>query len=103
MSDLKAKLLSLKAELSTRVEKIDADLSHRQTSHKFSEQSVDQHNDGVLYSLKSEAEEELEQINNALLKMERNLYGKCEICHDDISQERLEALPFTAYCKGCAV
>ena len=63
MSDLKEKLLSLKTELSTRVEKIEADLSHRQTSHKFSEQSVDQQNDGVLYNLKSEAEEELEQID----------------------------------------
>ena len=103
MSDLKEKLLSLKAELSTRVEKINSDLSHRQTSHKFSEQSVDQHNDGVLYNLKSEAEEELEQIENALLKLERNLYGKCEACHDDISQERLEALPFTTYCKKCAI
>tara|TARA_R110002074_G_scaffold153276_7_gene308085 strand:- start:2069 stop:2380 length:312 start_codon:yes stop_codon:yes gene_type:complete len=103
MSNFKKKLLTLKTELNTRVEKIDADLSHRKTSHKFSEQSVDQQNDGVLYNLKSEAEEELEQIEHALLKIERDLYGKCETCHDDISEERLEALPFTVYCKSCAV
>lgn len=103
MSDLKVKLLSLKTELSVRVEKIDADLAHRQTSHKFSEQSVDQHNDGVLYNLKNEAEKELEQIEHALLKIERKLYGKCETCHNAISAERLEALPFTAHCKSCAV
>ena len=103
MSDLKEKLLSLKAELSSRVEKIDADLSQRKTSHKFSEQSVDQQNDGVLYNLKSEAEEELEQIENALLKIERKLYGKCETCHSEISNERLEALPFTTFCKNCAI
>jgi RNA polymerase-binding transcription factor DksA len=103
MSNIKEKLLSLQAELSLRVEKINADLSHRQTSHKFSEQSVDQQNDGVLYNLKSEAEEELEQIDHALLKLERNVYGKCETCHDEIANERLEALPFTAYCKNCAV
>jgi RNA polymerase-binding transcription factor DksA len=103
MSDLKEKLLSLKAELSTRIEKINTDLTHRQTSHKFSEQSVEQQNDGVLYNLKSEAEEELEQIEHALKKFERNLYGKCETCHDDISNERLVALPFTAYCKNCAI
>tara|TARA_R110002167_G_scaffold76592_2_gene213292 strand:- start:200 stop:559 length:360 start_codon:yes stop_codon:yes gene_type:complete len=103
MSDLKQKLLSLKAELSTRIEKIDADLSHRNTSHKFSEQSVDRQNDGVLFNLKNEAEEELEQIDNALLKLERDLYGKCETCHSDISNERLEALPFTTYCKNCAI
>lgn len=103
MSDQKEKLLSLKAELSNRVEKIDADLAHRETSHKFSEQSVDQQNDGVLYNLKSEAEEELELIEHALLKLERNLYGKCEKCHEQISSERLEALPFAAHCKNCAV
>jgi len=103
MSDLKEKLLSLKAEFSTRVEKIDADLSSRKTSHNFSEQSVDQQNDGVLYNLKNEAEEELELIEHALLKIERNLYGKCETCHEEIGNERLEALPFTAYCKTCAV
>lgn len=103
MKDLKEKLLSLKAELSTRVEKIDTDLTHRKTSHKFSEQSVDQQNDGVLYNLKIEAEEELEQIDNALLKIERNLYGKCETCHSEISNERLEALPFTTFCKNCAI
>tara|TARA_R110001599_G_C12242082_1_gene658897 strand:+ start:41 stop:349 length:309 start_codon:yes stop_codon:yes gene_type:complete len=101
--DLKEKLISLKTELSARVEKIDTDLSDRKTSHKFSEQSVDQQNDGVLYSLKSEAEEELEQIENALLKIERNLYGKCETCHSEISNERLEALPFTTFCKSCAI
>lgn len=103
MSDVKEKLLSLKAELSNRVEKIDADLHHRQTSHKFSEQVVDQQNDDVLYNLKNEAEEELELIEHALLKLDRNLYGKCETCHDEISSARLEALPFTAYCKNCAV
>lgn len=103
MSDLKERLLSLKAELSTRIEKIDADLSHRKTSQKFSEQSVDQQNDGVLYNLKSEAEQELEQIENALFKIERKRYGKCESCHGEISSERLEALPFTTFCKSCAV
>lgn len=103
MPNTKEKLLTLKAELATRVEKIDADLAQRKTSHKFSEQSVDQQNDGVLYNLKSEAEEELEQINHALLKIERDVYGACESCHQDISDERLEALPFTAYCKRCAV
>ncbi len=103
MSDIKEKLLSLKQELETRIEKIDADLSHRQTSHKFPEQSVDQQNDGVLYNLKNEAQEELEQIEHALLKIQRNIYGKCETCHESISHERLTALPFTAYCKNCAI
>jgi RNA polymerase-binding transcription factor DksA len=98
----KDRLLSLQAELKQRIEKIAADLSHRHTSPKFSEQVVDRQNDDVLYNLKAEAEAELVQIEKALLKLERNLYGQCETCHEAISAERLAALPFTAFCKRCA-
>lgn len=102
MSATKEQLLNLQTELKQRVEKISADLSHRQTSHKFSEQVVDRQNDDVLLNLKAEAEDELVQIEKALLKLERNAYGQCEKCQQAISAERLAALPFTAYCKDCA-
>jgi RNA polymerase-binding transcription factor len=103
MSKIKQKLLSLQEELNSRVSKIEKDLHSRKTSQKFSEQSVDRQNDDVLLNLKNEAEEELEQINNALLKLERNIYGKCEKCHEEISKERINVLPFTPYCKNCAI
>ena len=103
MTDRKEKLLALQEELSLRISKIDQDLHSRKTSAKFSEQVVDRQNDDVLLNLKSEAEEELEQIGHALLKMERELYGACEKCHEDICPERLEALPFAALCTNCAV
>lgn len=102
LSNQQAKLTSLQEELQKRIEKITLDLSQRQTSHKFSEQVVDRHNDDVLYNLKAEAESELAQIEKALLKIERNLYGQCEKCHQAISADRLASLPFTAYCKNCA-
>jgi len=103
MSEIKQKLLTLQTELKQRVEQISADLSHRQTSPKFSEQVVDRQNDDVLLNLKAEAEEELAQIEKALQKIARNSYGQCETCQQAISEERLTALPFTAYCKHCAV
>ena len=103
MSEIKQKLLTLQTELKQRVEQISADLSHRQTSPKFSEQVVDRQNDDVLLNLKAEAEEELAQIEKALLKLERDVYGQCEKCNQAISTERLAALPYTAYCKQCAV
>lgn len=103
MTDRKEKLLALQEELSLRVKKIDKDIHSRRTSAKFSEQVVDRQNDDVLLNLKSEAEEELVQIEHALLKMSRDLYGACEKCHEDISAERLDALPFATHCKLCAV
>lgn len=98
----KARLLDLQTELEQRIEKITQDLSHRHTSQKFSEQVVERHNDDVLYNLKAEAEAELALIDKALLKLERNLYGQCEKCHQAISAERLAALPYTDCCKNCA-
>lgn len=106
MTDVKhfeEKLNALKEELATRVEKIEADLHSRKTSAKFSEQVVEHQNDDVLLNLKDEAEQELAQIDRALLKIERDLFGSCEKCHEDISDERLEAVPFAETCKNCAV
>jgi RNA polymerase-binding transcription factor DksA len=95
------KLLTLKEELSIRVAKINNDLHDRKTSGKFSDQIVERQNDDVLLNLKSEAEQELEQINHALIKLENSVYGICEKCHGDISLERLDAIPFAANCKDC--
>jgi RNA polymerase-binding transcription factor DksA len=101
MSDRKEKLQTLKEELSVRVDKIDQELNHRNSSSKFSDQVVNRQNDDVLRNLKDEAQQELEQINNALIKVENKVYGKCEKCHEDISPQRLDAIPFAAYCKDC--
>jgi RNA polymerase-binding transcription factor DksA len=103
MSDVKQNLLSLQQELNARVAGIEADLHSRHTSSKFSDQVVDRQNDDVLQNLKSEAEDELTQIEHALLKIERGLYGHCDTCHEKIAQERIEAVPFTPYCKNCAL
>lgn len=95
------KMLTLKNELSDRIAKIDTELHNRSTSGKFSEQVVDRQNDDVLLNLKSEAEQELEQINHALIKIENSVYGICEKCHGKISPERLDAIPFAANCRDC--
>ena len=103
MHNNKQQLLVLQKEFSNRIAKIDKDLHSRLSSAKFSEQVVDHQNDDVLLNLKNEALQELAQINHALLKIERDVYGTCEKCHSVISTERLDAIPFTAYCKNCAL
>jgi DnaK suppressor protein len=42
--------------------------------------------------------ETLEEVVHALDKLENGTYGKCEVCGDDISPARLEAMPATRYC-----
>ncbi|MCD6578740.1 TraR/DksA family transcriptional regulator [bacterium] len=43
----------------------------------------------------------LEQVNDALLKIENNTYGTCEKCGKKISRKRLEAKPWARYCVKC--
>ncbi len=44
----------------------------------------------------------LEQINEALGRIERGEYGVCQQCAAKISEERLKALPYAPLCVTCA-
>jgi len=44
----------------------------------------------------------LEEIEDALARIEHGTFGLCENCHQAISRERLEAVPYTRYCIRCA-
>jgi RNA polymerase-binding transcription factor DksA len=44
------------------------------------------------------AESELLEVEAALERIEAGGYGICEVCHQPIPEERLEALPATRYC-----
>ncbi|MGB3988188.1 MAG: TraR/DksA C4-type zinc finger protein [Minisyncoccales bacterium] len=46
-------------------------------------------------------ETKLQNINAALEKIKRGNYGKCEVCGNDISEERLGLIPETKTCGKC--
>ena len=43
----------------------------------------------------------LQQVNNALERMEHDQYGICQRCGKAINPERLEAFPYVSYCIDC--
>jgi DnaK suppressor protein len=45
--------------------------------------------------------ETLTRINEALGRLEENTYGRCNECGEEISPQRLRALPFAIRCKDC--
>jgi DnaK suppressor protein len=53
-------------------------------------------------SLVENEEQVLGEIDDALLRIERGSYGKCEECQAAIARARLQALPYTRYCVKCA-
>ena len=44
----------------------------------------------------------LEQVSQALVRLQNGTYGRCEDCENPIGEERLEAIPYTRYCIHCA-
>lgn len=53
------------------------------------------------FALRERAEIEIDQVNNALSRLEDGTYGTCERCGAEIPMERLEALPSTTTCIKC--
>ena len=47
-------------------------------------------------------EQLLEQVEEALQRIEDGVFGKCQDCDRPISHERLEAIPYAAQCIQCA-
>jgi DnaK suppressor protein len=47
-------------------------------------------------------ERELSETDAALGRLERDQYGRCEVCGGAIGRQRLLALPLARYCLDCA-
>lgn len=67
----------------------DADLSAIDLSEDISLKQLSTHRDI------------LKKIEEALRKLEEGTYGTCEMCGDEIAEERLKILPFAIYCREC--
>jgi len=44
---------------------------------------------------------EIKQIDDALEKMHKGVYGICTSCEETIETKRLKAMPFVKYCLDC--
>lgn len=53
-------------------------------------------------ALRERYEQRLEQIEKALGRLDSGQYGTCEQCGGQIEAERLDAVPYTTLCIGCA-
>lgn len=57
--------------------------------------------DDIEFALIQMKAETLQKIEAALVRLEEGAYGDCSECGDEISQQRLRALPFALRCKDC--
>jgi DnaK suppressor protein len=52
--------------------------------------------------LDSQAAAELDQVNQALARLDAGEYGECKSCGEPIAEARLKALPYVTLCIQCA-
>lgn len=100
----KQKLLDLRDEYNRKIGAIDADVHHKNepVEKDFAEQATQRENDDVLHALNEDAKIIVGQINSALHRIESGDYGICTECGAEISEGRLDIVPYAALCIKCA-
>lgn len=55
-----------------------------------------------LGGLSEDERDELAEIHAALERIERGIYGRCDVCFADITLDRLDGNPVERMCSACA-
>jgi RNA polymerase-binding protein DksA len=105
------RLLDEKGRLEELIEDARIELEEARQTESSAERSPDPGN-AEAGSMKFEYEKELSmqqnsidllhKVENALARIERDEYGQCESCGNDIPTARLDALPYATLCVDCA-
>lgn len=88
-------------ELGIRLETIEQELdSHHDPD--WEELAVQREGDEVLEATGRAGKAELPLIMAALKRIAAGTYGDCVRCGAEIAEARLDALPWTPFCRNCA-
>jgi DnaK suppressor protein len=110
IEDLRKSLLERRAELERDLEHMDAELKDLSIEQDDERGGVGNHfaDDGSslgeqerIAAMRDDFREQIQMIDEAIVRMDEGTYGTCQRCGQPIAQERLEALPFAAYCITC--
>ena len=102
MSDtLKAQFTERIVALQKRIESIHQDFAGGRNAD-WAEQARERENDEVLNALESEAKVEIQQLSNAITRIDAGSYGICQTCGEEIAEKRLVVQPAAIKCINCA-
>lgn len=90
-------------EVKGKIRDVRAEGTHSKLNEVFdagesSETDIQEDIEFALIQMKAET---LNRINEALARLEEGAYGNCFECGEEISEQRLRALPFAVRCKDC--
>lgn len=100
LTNRKRHLLERRSELLERLRKLDDwldDPADPNVEERATERELDE-----VFELQGRAgQDEIAAIDAALKRIENNVYGQCLNCGEDISDERLDAVPYATHCRDC--
>lgn len=104
LQDARRRLLDRREELRSREMRANAGLRAQPdlSTDDFADDAKERERNGILSALSRTTDAELQQVENALLRLEEGRYTTCAICGEDIDEQRLEAVPYTDRCIRCA-
>jgi RNA polymerase-binding protein DksA len=110
IESIREDLLARKTRIEREIESLESDMAELgddfesdgggQSNH-MAEGSASATEQERLLTLAGDLRGMLNQINEALERIEDGTYGICQRCGKQINPERLEAFPYVAYCIDC--
>ena len=99
--DKTSRLTARLAVLQARLDVIGRELVGHDTKD-WGDLALERESDEVLEELGLSGHQEIRMIKAALARIDSGNFGICTKCGNDISAERLNAVPFTPFCRSCA-
>lgn len=69
---------------------------------ELTEKATNEYLAAGLSQLDEQDKKKIEAIDRALARLQADIYDLCESCGEVISEKRLEAVPWTTFCRDCA-
>ncbi len=90
-------------EVQDKLREVRADAERKETSEELDAGGISEADtqQDIAFALIQMKAETLDQINQALSRLDEGAYGSCLECGEEIPERRLRALPFAIRCKDC--
>ncbi len=103
LAEIREQLLQMREEILTEAKRFYAE---SQTLGKdgvpdIGDMSSNSYNQEVLMNLSNAQQGRVRDIDAALERVDKGVYGLCQRCEEEISPKRMEVRPFSRYCIDC--
>lgn len=100
LKKIKEKLLAEKEILIEKLKDNDLSIDDSETPDPV-DLAVRNYSKNVMLAVSENESRQLALIDEALRRIEDDEYGPCQNCENEITEKRLDALPWARYCLSC--